>query len=1358
MTRRFLATKTSVFWLVTVVAALGGVALVHASLPNGTPARPVPQDLWGDLEPTDDPDQALPDNRDTTGYNEFGGTPYWEVPWWMSIDIENGLIFTIGSQSLQIWDPTGNVKAGGTQESPVLVSSTLRREILQFVTGEVATGWPMRDLDLPPGNDSVAAVAGAEMGLTVWDTSNKADPVNVYQYPGEGLEVYATTLGGRPYAFMATSDHGLLGFDLKRALQSGSCLDNSSGTACSGVYKGPVGDLGAASYVDGTGNYLAATSGRGVKIWDVSQYPLATLKLDALKDDTVRGLALWRDVDSSAHYLALVSGVFKPGVGFVYEGRIYDVSCITSSNGCNGVGALLKTITLGTNQGPRSFVTFSRSGPSAFVYFGTDNRTGGGPQREFLVDVTEPTQAHDITPQGTFSPDGKPLDYWSWYYEGNNGPNDINGFNSVGPRRGKFLGEYFYRAAWSIFDIHRRAGGLPPQAEFDWASREPDPTQIYPGSEVDFFDRSTGQPTAWSWFFQNGSPMQSSAQDPKGVTFNVNGPFPVTTLVTLTASNQVGASDPPKTKELTILDPVPSVTGVSSNVQSAVLCQPITFEIDESTGRSPLTYTWEVLDLLNSGATIFGPVALTEDPKRFVWDTETLLIQQVPPGGGTYRAQVTVSNDDGSASAQSPDVLIEPLPSLPDDGFGPPTNDDFISSTVQFHVSASGATEWNWDFGDGTTSGWLSDPIDGPNPTHTYQEVGTYEVTVQIRNCTTDTPVVSAPLSVDIVNIVQLHAEFKALGLKVTPVVGGHVLTAELNKPIEFEDLSTGAEQYFYDWEGNGTFEVGPLDAPETSHTYRQVGNFTPRLKVTRGESEEDVFTHATISVGGGSTPNPDPDPVPTINVSGSKGIAAPGDPVTFTASASNCTPVADGWSWSTTRGQIDGPASGNQIVVSWSSTGSKSVTAKNSGCGTAIGSTRVTITDSSTPPPPPDDGGELKASFTFSPQNPAPGDPVTFDASSSTGDPDSYAWNFGEGQKSEGTQTPTIEHTFSEPGTYQVSLRVSRPGGCTNFGICQSPPVTKSVVVSGTPVSPDEPMTHCEDDPDALCLLEDRFKVTVEWMDPRTGDTGIGKPLTADPLPTQDATGFFWFFNPNSVDLIVKMLDGVSVNGAVWFFSGGLSDVEYTITVEDRGTDPPTIRVYENVAGNICGLADTGAFPMDGGEDSENQSFGDISGQGAATHNLGGGGDEGDDTTGDDTAGDDTSGDDEQPTSPQPAACQPGPETLCLLDDRFEIQVDWRNPRPPFDSGTGRAIQGTRETGYFWFFSPSNVELVLKMIDARALPSEQGGGHFWVFYGALSDVEYDITVRDTVTDAVKTYSNEGGNICGQADTQAFHD
>ena len=95
-----------------------------------------------------------------------------------------------------------------------------------------------------------------------------------------------------------------------------------------------------------------------------------------------------------------------------------------------------------------------------------------------------------------------------------------------------------------------------------------------------------------------------------------------------------------------------------------------------------------------------------------------------------------------------------------------------------------------------------------------------------------------------------------------------------------------------------------------------------------------------------------------------------------------------------------------------------------------------------------------------------------------------------------------------------------------------------------------------------------------------------------------------------------------------------------------------------------------------------------------------------------------------------------------------FAVEASWRIAS---SSGTGTAVPLSGDTGYFWFFGPANVEVVLKVLDGRLI-----NGRFWVFYGALSNVEYTLTVTDTQTGAVKTYTNPSGRLASVADTSAF--
>lgn len=113
------------------------------------------------------------------------------------------------------------------------------------------------------------------------------------------------------------------------------------------------------------------------------------------------------------------------------------------------------------------------------------------------------------------------------------------------------------------------------------------------------------------------------------------------------------------------------------------------------------------------------------------------------------------------------------------------------------------------------------------------------------------------------------------------------------------------------------------------------------------------------------------------------------------------------------------------------------------------------------------------------------------------------------------------------------------------------------------------------------------------------------------------------------------------------------------------------------------------------------------------------------------------------------PSGCADG-LTLCLQDARFTATVTWTDPRTG-DSGVGSAVPVTDDTGTFWFFEEENLELMVKVLDARPV-----NGHFWVFFGSLTDVEFTLTVTDTVTGNERTYTNPPFEMASRADTLAF--
>jgi phosphatidylinositol-3-phosphatase len=107
------------------------------------------------------------------------------------------------------------------------------------------------------------------------------------------------------------------------------------------------------------------------------------------------------------------------------------------------------------------------------------------------------------------------------------------------------------------------------------------------------------------------------------------------------------------------------------------------------------------------------------------------------------------------------------------------------------------------------------------------------------------------------------------------------------------------------------------------------------------------------------------------------------------------------------------------------------------------------------------------------------------------------------------------------------------------------------------------------------------------------------------------------------------------------------------------------------------------------------------------------------------------------------PAQVVPAPPT------RFLSSVTWTDAKGNVQTASLSPLSA--ETKGFWFFSPDQIDLVVKVVDGRAV-----NGKFWVFYGSLTTEQYTLTVTDTLTGATKTYTNGAGQTSSGADTSAF--
>jgi len=82
------------------------------------------------------------------------------------------------------------------------------------------------------------------------------------------------------------------------------------------------------------------------------------------------------------------------------------------------------------------------------------------------------------------------------------------------------------------------------------------------------------------------------------------------------------------------------------------------------------------------------------------------------------------------------------------------------------------------------------------------------------------------------------------------------------------------------------------------------------------------------------------------------------------------------------------------------------------------------------------------------------------------------------------------------------------------------------------------------------------------------------------------------------------------------------------------------------------------------------------------------------------------------------------GADALCLVGGRFAVTATWTDYTGR--SGVAHPVPLSDETGSFWFFTDTNYELMVKVLDGCAL-----NDHFWVYAGGLTDVRVDLVVTD---------------------------
>lgn len=115
-------------------------------------------------------------------------------------------------------------------------------------------------------------------------------------------------------------------------------------------------------------------------------------------------------------------------------------------------------------------------------------------------------------------------------------------------------------------------------------------------------------------------------------------------------------------------------------------------------------------------------------------------------------------------------------------------------------------------------------------------------------------------------------------------------------------------------------------------------------------------------------------------------------------------------------------------------------------------------------------------------------------------------------------------------------------------------------------------------------------------------------------------------------------------------------------------------------------------------------------------------------------------------------APCVPDATTLCMNNGRFSARGTFRTNAGQTGPFMAVPVATAPDSGLFWFFDASNLEMLIKVLNGCGVNSR-----YWVFFAAGTNVEFTVTVTDTQTGAVKTYSNPLNTAAAPVqDTSAF--
>lgn len=373
---------------------------------------------------------------------------------------------------------------------------------------------------------------------------------------------------------------------------------------------------------------------------------------------------------------------------------------------------------------------------------------------------------------------------------------------------------------------------------------------------------------------------------------------------------------------------------------------------------------------------------------------------------GDYDVTLTVTDNDGLTDTVTKTITVADDNNAPNANFTFDPEDPITGEYVTFTSTSTDndgfITQTNW-----TVTGPNTDlTINGQDEFATqFNQPGDYHVTITVQDNDGATDTRTKTVTIDQANRAP---SLDTIPDQNTPEGDQYQYQAAASDP-DGDTLSwglTGPDFLTIDQSGQITGTPGFDDA----------GDYTVDITVSDGAlSDTETYT-LTVT---------DENRAPQASFQFQPSNPTVGETVTFTATSTD--PDGDDltheWGFDN-DGQTD--ATGEQVTYTFDQAGNQPVTLTSSD-GSLTDTTTRTVQVGEAPNTPP------VAQFDYTPTNPDTSETVTFDATQSfdeDGEIVSYEWFLDNAQIGSGE---TTTYTFNEPGTYDITLRVTDDDGATN-------------------------------------------------------------------------------------------------------------------------------------------------------------------------------------------------------------------------------------------------------------------------------------------------------------------------------------